>query len=63
MDVKAGDVYIRNSDKKVYRVKSIDNKMVVLEAKGGQLSITNIFGLKKAYTKKEAPHESSISSS
>ncbi len=54
MDVKVGDVYIRNSDKKVYRVKNIDNKMVVLEAKNGQLNITNIFGLGKAYTKKEA---------
>jgi hypothetical protein len=54
MGLKVGDVYIRNSNKKVYRVKSIDNKMVVLEAEDGQLNITNIFGLEKAYTKKEA---------
>ena len=32
MDVKIGDVYVRNSDGKVYRVKKIDNKMIVLEA-------------------------------
>lgn len=54
MDVKVGDVYIRNSDRKVFRVKNIDNKMVVLKAEDGQLSIINIFGLGKAYTKKEA---------
>ena len=54
MDAKVGDVYIRDSDGRVYRVKNIDNKMVVLEAENGQLSITNIFGLEKVYTKKEA---------
>jgi hypothetical protein len=53
MDIKIGDIYIRDSDERVYRVKNIDNKMVVLEAENGQLSLTDIFGLEKAYSKKE----------
>ena len=52
MDIKVGDVYVRHSDKKSYRVKSIDNIMVVLEAVDGSgLSLADIFGIKKAYSR------------
>jgi hypothetical protein len=52
MGVKVGDIYIRHSDKRVYRVKNIDNIMVVLEAEdGSHLCLTNIFGLEKGYIK------------
>lgn len=30
MEVKVGDLYIRRSDRKIWRVKKIDNIMVVL---------------------------------
>jgi len=54
MDVRIGDIYIRISDGKVYRVKTIDNKMIVLELEdGGPQALTDIFGLERAYTKKE----------
>ena len=56
MDVKPGDVYIRTSDGKIYRVKKVDNKMIVLESEdSSQLALTDIFGLQKAYTRKEDP--------
>ena len=52
MDVKLGDIYIRNLDKRVYKVKKIDNKMVVLQLMNErQLCLINIFGLEKGYTK------------
>jgi hypothetical protein len=52
MEIKIGDIYIRNSNQRVYRVKRIDNKMVILELMGEkQLCLTNIFGLEKGYTK------------
>lgn len=59
MDVKIGDVYIRNSDGEVYRVKKIDHTMIVLELSEnpGQFALTDIFGLGKAYTKKKGPVE------
>ncbi len=54
MDVKVGDLYIRRSDGAVYRVKMIDNIKVVLESEDKSLlSITDIYGLEKSYTKKE----------
>ncbi len=55
MDVKLGDVYIRKSGGKIYRVKKIDNTMILLESSedSSQLALTDIFGLEKAYTKKE----------
>jgi len=54
MDIKVGDIYIRNLDKRAYRVKKIDNKMVVLEVMNErQLCLINIFGLEKGYTKIE----------
>ena len=54
MDVKIGDVYIRNSDGKSCRVKEIDNIRVVLELEDGKLSLADIFGLERSYTKKES---------
>ena len=55
MDVKVGDIYIRNSDRMLYRVKAIDNIKVILESEDGSLlSITDIYGLEKAYTKRES---------
>jgi hypothetical protein len=55
MDVKIGDIYIRHSDGKIYRVKKIDNKMIVLELEdGGRQTIIDIFGLERAYRKKES---------
>jgi hypothetical protein len=54
MDVRVGDVYIRRSDGKICKVKKIDNTMVVLESEdGSHLTLTDIFGLEKAYAKKE----------
>ncbi len=52
MDIKIGDIYRRNSDDSVYRVKKIDNKMIVLESEDGhRLALTEVFGLEKKYTK------------
>ena len=54
MDFRIGDIYIRHSDGKLWRVKKIDNKKVVLESLAGAgLTMTDIFGLEKAYSKKE----------
>ena len=54
MEIKVGDLYIRRSDRQICKVKRIDNKMVVLELEDeGRLILTDIFGLEKAYTKKE----------
>jgi hypothetical protein len=54
MDITVGDTYIRHSDEKLWRVKNIDNKKVVLESlDGARLTMTDIFGLEKGYRKKE----------
>ena len=54
MDVKVGDMYIRQKDGKIYRVKKIDNKRIVLELEdGSRQALTDIFALKIAYRKKE----------
>jgi hypothetical protein len=54
VEVKVGDIYIRHSDGSRWRVKKIDNIMVALESENGtRLTLADIFGLKKAYTKKE----------
>lgn len=55
MEVKVGDIYIRHKDGKTCRVKRIDHTMVVLESYEDEtrLSLTDIFGLEKAYSKKE----------
>jgi hypothetical protein len=51
--VKVGDIYIRNSDGKVWRVKKIDHKRIVLESENGRrLTLTDIFGLGKHIEKK-----------
>jgi len=54
VEVKVGDIYVRNSDRTIWRVKKIDNIMVVLES-GDETrqTLADIFGLKKAYTKIE----------
>jgi hypothetical protein len=55
VEVKVGDIFIRHSDGKSYRVKRIDHKMVVLELEDGtRLSLTDIFSLEKAYRKRES---------
>jgi hypothetical protein len=55
VNVKVGDIYIRNSDRMLYRVKAIDNIKVILESEDGSLlTITDIYGLEKAYTKRES---------
>jgi len=52
--VKVGDIYIRNSDRKVCKVKWIDHKRVVLESEDGHwVTLVKIFGLEKTYRKKE----------
>ena len=54
VEVKIGDIYIRHSDGRTWRVKKISNTMVVLESEDGtRLSLADIFGLGKAYSKKE----------
>ena len=54
MSIKEGDIYIRNSDEQVFKVKKIDNKMIVLQSEdGGRLALTEVFGLEKKYTKKD----------
>jgi hypothetical protein len=55
LKLKVGDIYIRNSDGKVCRVKWIDRTTVVLESEdGSRLRLTDIFGLEKAYSKRES---------
>ena len=54
MDLKVGDIYIRRSDGMIYKVKTIDHKKVVLESVDKNLlTVTDIFGLEKAYNKKD----------
>lgn len=54
MEVKIGDIYIRKSDGKIWRVKKIYHKRIVLESENGtRFALADIFGLEKAYTKKE----------
>ncbi len=55
MNLKVGDIYIRRSDGMIYKVKAIDHKKVVLESVDKYLlTMTDIFGLEKAYSKKES---------
>ena len=54
MDFTIGEIYIRHLDGKLWRVKNIDNKKVVLESLDGVgLTMTDIFGLEKGCSKKE----------
>jgi len=51
--VKVGDIYIRNSDGKVCKVKWTDHETIVLESEDGNwIALAEIFGLEKAYSKK-----------
>jgi len=56
VEIKIGDIYIRNVDRTGYRVKRIDHTMVVLESYEDKLVKpgTSIFGLRKSYTKRES---------
>ncbi len=55
MEIKVGDIYIRNSDGQICRIKWADHAAVVLESEnGGHVRLTNIFGLEKAYKKRES---------
>ncbi len=54
MEIKIGDVYIRNSDGQICRVKWADHTTVVLQSEdGSHLHLTTIYGLEKAYSKRE----------
>jgi len=54
VEIKVGDIYVRHSDGKSYRVRKIDYKMVVLESVDEiWLSLTDVFALQKAYSKRE----------
>jgi len=55
VEAKVGDIYTRHSDGKICRVKRIDHTMVVLQLLEDEtrLSVTDIFGLEKGYTKRE----------
>jgi hypothetical protein len=56
LKIKLGEIYTRHSDGVVYRVKMIDGRQVVLESKDkGLLSITDIRGLEKAYSRNQSP--------
>ena len=55
MDAKVGDTYIRHSDGKICRVKKIDDIKVVLESQDGTwVSLTDVYGLEKSYTRRES---------
>ena len=55
MEIKVGDIYVRHSDGKSYKVKRVDYKMVVLESVDEiRLSLTDVFALQKAYSKRES---------
>jgi hypothetical protein len=55
VEIRVGDIYIRNSDGQICRVKWADRATVVLESEdGSHLRLTNIFGLEKAYSKRES---------
>jgi len=56
VDIKLGEIYTRHSDGVAYMVKMIDGRQIVLESEDkGLLSITDICGLEKAYSRKESP--------
>ncbi len=53
MEIEIGDIYIRHSDKKVYRVKKIRDTRIVLEGEEdeGRLCTTDFWGLEQGYTR------------
>jgi hypothetical protein len=55
VEIKVGDIYVRHSDGKIYRVRWIDRTTVVLESDDRpRLRLTDISGLEKAYSKRES---------
>jgi len=55
VEIKVGDIYIRNLDGQICRVRWIDRTTVVLESEdGSHLRLTTIYGLEKAYSKKKS---------
>ena len=55
MEIKVGDIYIRQSDEQICRVKWIDRTTVVLESEDkGHLRLTSIFALEKGYSKRQS---------
>jgi hypothetical protein len=62
MEIKVGDIYIRHSDGQIFKVKWNDRTTGVLESEDGiHLRLTNIFGLEKAYSKREVEPTQKIS--
>jgi len=52
METKIGDVYIRNSDGQICRVRWTGGIEVVLESEdGSHLDLTTIYSLEKAYNR------------
>ncbi len=52
MEIKVGDVYIRNSDGQICRVRWLDRTTVVLESEDrSRLRLTTIYGLEETYSK------------
>ncbi len=55
MKPKVGDIYIRNSDGQVCRVRWIDRTTVILETEDGRhLRLTSIYGLKNEYSQRDS---------
>jgi hypothetical protein len=55
VNIKVGDIYIRHSDGTICKVKMIDHKTIVLESEDGTwLTLVDISGLAKTYSKKES---------
>ncbi len=55
MEIKVGDVYIRNSDGQICRVRWVDRTTVVLESEDeSRLRLTTIYGLEKTYSKEKS---------
>jgi len=53
MDIKVGDVYVRHSDDRVWTVKKVDGNKVLLESPDKKLTMTDVYGLAKSYSKAE----------
>jgi len=53
MEMKVGDVYVRHSDERVWIVKKIEGNKILLESPDKMLTMTDIYGLAKSYSKVE----------
>jgi hypothetical protein len=61
MEIKVGDIYIRNSDGQICRVRWIDHTTVVLESEdASHLRLTTIYALEKTYSKREVQRTQEI---